>query len=55
MVNLGALENLEILSMGRNNIKKLDGLDAIGDVSTSLTHLLFWTLPFYRFTNNHVM
>lgn len=31
MVNLGALENLEILSMGRNNIKKLDGLDAIGD------------------------
>lgn len=31
MVNLGALENLEILSMGRNNIKKLEHLDAVAD------------------------
>jgi len=31
MVNLGALENLQILSMGRNNIKKLEHLEAIGD------------------------
>lgn len=31
MVNLGALEQLEILSIGRNNIKKFEHLDAIGD------------------------
>lgn len=31
MANFGALENLEILSMGRNNIKKLEMLDSVGD------------------------
>jgi len=31
MVNLGALEKLEILSLGRNTIKKLEHLEAIGD------------------------
>jgi len=35
MANFGALENLEILSMGRNNIKKLEMLDSVGDVSYS--------------------
>jgi len=31
MANFGALENLEILSMGRNNIKKIELLDSVGD------------------------
>merc|ERR1711988_858383 len=31
MVNLSALENLEILSMGRNSIKKIEQLDGVGD------------------------
>jgi len=31
MANFGALEKLEILSLGRNNIKKLEHLEAIGD------------------------
>merc|ERR1712166_490361 len=31
MVNLAALENLEILSMGRNNIRKIENLDGVGD------------------------
>lgn len=31
MANLGALENLEILSLGRNNIKKIEQLDSVGD------------------------
>merc|ERR1711977_70352 len=31
MVNFGALEKLEILSLGRNNIKKIEHLDAISD------------------------
>jgi len=31
MVNLGALENLEILSLGRNNIRKIEYLEAVGD------------------------
>jgi len=31
MVNLGTLEKLEILSLGRNNIKRFEHLDAIAD------------------------
>jgi len=31
MVNLSALVNLEVLSMGRNNIRKIENLDGIGD------------------------
>jgi len=31
MVNFGAMEKLEILSLGRNNIKKIEHLDAIAD------------------------
>lgn len=31
MINLSALQNLEILSMGRNNIRKIENLDGIGD------------------------
>ena len=30
MINLPALRNLEILSLSRNNIKKISGLDEIG-------------------------
>lgn len=33
LCNFGALEKLEILSVGRNNIKKMELLDSIGDVS----------------------
>ena len=32
MVNFGALENLEILSLGRNQIKKIAGLEEVGAV-----------------------
>merc|ERR1719238_1876300 len=31
MVNFGALENLEILSLGRNNIKKIEMLESVSD------------------------
>lgn len=31
IANLGGLENLRILSVGRNNIKKLENMDAISD------------------------
>ena len=33
LCNFGALEKLEILSVGRNNIKKMELLDSVGDVS----------------------
>jgi len=38
LCNFGALENLEILSVGRNNIKKMELLDSVGDVSTAPPH-----------------
>ena len=31
IANLGGLENLRILSVGRNNIKKLENMDALAD------------------------
>ena len=31
IANLGGLENLRILSVGRNNIKKLENMDAIAE------------------------
>lgn len=31
MVNLAAMEKLTILSLGRNNIKKIENLDSVGD------------------------
>ena len=34
--NLNGLNSLKILSLGRNNIKKLEGLDAVGDTLEEL-------------------
>lgn len=36
MCNLGALENLEILSMGRNKLRKIENLDSLGDTLEQL-------------------
>ncbi|WAR20536.1 DNAL1-like protein [Mya arenaria] len=36
IANLNGLKNLRILSLGRNNIKSLTGLEAVGDTLTEL-------------------
>nr|XP_034968600.1 dynein light chain 1, axonemal isoform X2 [Zootoca vivipara] len=36
IANLNALKNLRILSLGRNNIKNLNGLEAVGDTLEEL-------------------
>ncbi|KAE8289577.1 Dynein light chain 1, axonemal [Larimichthys crocea] len=36
ITNLGSLKNLKILSLGRNNIKTFDGLDAVSDTLEEL-------------------
>ncbi|XP_071770369.1 dynein axonemal light chain 1 [Centroberyx gerrardi] len=36
IANLNALKNLKILSVGRNNIKNLNGLEAVGDTLEEL-------------------
>jgi len=36
IANLNGLKNLKILSLGRNNIKNLNGLEAVGDTLTEL-------------------
>ncbi|XP_034153150.1 dynein light chain 1, axonemal isoform X3 [Esox lucius] len=36
IANLNGLKNLRILSLGRNNIKNLNGLEAVGDILEEL-------------------
>jgi len=50
MINLNALANLEVLSLSRNNIKKISGLDEIGNFTfqfnLNLIFLNYFITPF---------
>ena len=41
--NLNGLKNLKILALSRNNIKNLNGLDAVGDTLGKGSFLIFMT------------
>ncbi|KAM3870849.1 dynein axonemal light chain 1 [Diretmus argenteus] len=52
IANLNGLKNLKILSLGRNNIKNLNGLEAVGD---TLEELWISYNPLEKLKGIHVM